>query len=829
MDLDRVSSILEGWRQEVSRPGARSKGRKRPSSPSPSRPGKATVSSATAPATSTGSAQSSGRQSTTRESRSSVQDRSNQSTLARPPPSSTEWQTPLVSWSKVASTFGLSNDRYEDFSFLMYLDIYDPFVKNYVDFNLGNEDPMIVDRLKHFSQFYEKIGSPDDVLDLVKNGLKVPFLNPPPKIFLPNNRSALKDEHKKWVISTIKEYEKMGFVSKVDYVPYCVLPLQVAVHPEKLSLIHDESALNVYVEKSKFKLEGWTKMFEYSRTSSYAIKFDLKKFYYHVAIHEDYKKYFGFSYQMDENSEQSFFVWNVMPYGYTRAPIIARNLLKPLITHWRKMRILICVVFDDGMAVSHDQKMLKKYSLQIQCDLIRAGLFPGFQKCQWKPVQKLIWLGLEWNFKIRSLSISERRIGELYENLQFLLNSWPNVTYRDVSKIVGRLNSMHPVLDGKEQLYSRFLQTCINIRHFNNYPWDKVIELSFAKLFDLAKDELLFWKSNLRMENSRNFEEKRSTTLGWVDASATAIGGIVLKMNYDFCEKIFCIDDTLKHVEQNDSVKKLHVDFVYSALKDLRTQKKYEKLEDFGFFHRMLFEQEKVLDSNERELKAALETVYGCERFISGSVLTLHVDNLNAAKILKVGSSKPRLHKYALEMSKFCTKNEIILNTVAIPRSINFVADGLSRCVDNEDYGVTKEFFDYVQHVCNLHCNFDRFANNLNSKLPLFNSLSYCVGTSGVNSFNYDWGPPFVNWLFPPPNLIMKTVNKLRNCNGIGILVSPEWKSCSFYPFLMNLKAKNATVWSFKGSNLFEAGSDPSSHFGPNFNAAVNVWKIDFT
>ena len=135
------------------------------------------------------------------------------------------------------------------------------------------------------------------------------------------------------------------------------------------------------------------------------------------------------------------------------------------------------------------------------------------------------------------------------------------------------------IVYGKEQLYSRFLQTCINIRHFNNYPWDKVIELSFAKLFDLAKDELLFWKSNLRMENSRNFEEKRSTTLGWVDASATAIGGIVLKMNYDFCEKIFCIDDTLKHVEQNDSVKKLHVDFVYSALKDLRTQKKYEKLD----------------------------------------------------------------------------------------------------------------------------------------------------------------------------------------------------------------------------------------------------------
>ena len=733
-----------------------------------------------------------------------------------------------MSWSEVASTFGLSNDRYDEFCFLQYLDINDVFVQNYVKFNLGTENPLIVGRLKHFSEFYKDIGSPQSVLELVQHGLKIPFLNHPPKIFLPNNRSATRPEHTKWVINTIKEYEKMGFVSKVEYVPYCVLPLQVAVHPEKLSLIHDESSLNAYVEKSKFKLEGWGKMFEYSRICNYAIKFDLKKFYYHIPIHDDFKKYFGFSYPMDE-TEQSFFVWNVMPYGYTRAPLIVRDLIKPLITHWRKMKIFICVVFDDGMAVSKDEKFLEQCSLQIQCDLIRAGLFPGFQKCQWKPVKRLIWLGLEWDLENGSFSIRRRRIDELYENLKKLLDSWPVVTYRDVSRLVGRLNSMYPVLDGKEQLHSRFLQTLINNRHYNNYPWDDYIVLSFHGLFELAREELIFWNKNLERENIRMFEEKSATSLGWVDASATAIGGIILKMNRKFCERIFCIDDSMRHVERSNSARSLHVDFVYSAMKNLNLQKKYEKLDDYGFFHRMLFENEICLDSNERELKAAVETVYGCQSLVSGSVLTLHLDNLNAAKILKVGSPKPRLHKYAVEISEFCRKNEIHLNTVAIPRSANHLADGISRCVDNEDYGVTKEFFEYVQKVCKLTCNIDRFANNINAKLPLFNSTSYCIGTSGVNCFNYDWGLPFVNWLFPPPKMVMKTVNKLRNCHGVGILVTPEWKSCSFYPYLNSLLSDNVTVWAFKGNNVFEQGSDPTSYFGPNFNSAVNIWKLDFT
>ena len=102
-----------------------------------------------------------------------------------------------------------------------------------------------------------------------------------------------------------------------------------------------------------------------------------------------------------------------------------------------------------------------------------------------------------------------------------------------------------------------------------------------------------------------------------------------------------------------------------------------------------------------------------------------------------------------------------------------------------DGYSVTDSFFDECCRLTSLNCNFDRFANNLNAKTTLFNSSSHCVGTSGVDSFNYHWGFGVVNWLFPPPDLIMKTVNHLKLCNAQGLLVTPEWTSSAFYPKLL--------------------------------------------
>ena len=161
---------------------------------------------------------------------------------------------------------------------------------------------------------------------------------------------------------------------------------------------------------------------------------------------------------------------------------------------------------------------------------------------------------------------------------------------------------------------------------------------------------------------------------------------------------------------------------------------------------------------------------------------------------------------------------------------MNKLSDAFSNMVDYEDYSVSKLFFIKAQNITGFNCDFDRFANNFNAQLPRFNSTSYCVGTSGVDAFNYNWEAS-INWLFPAPRLIIRTVNHLKNCKAKGVLITPLWRSSTFFPYLLSPIVQPGVKgsWTFPGQNIFVQGSDKASYFGPNFNAGVVIWKLDFS
>ena len=275
----------------------------------------------------------------------------------------------------------------------------------------------------------------------------------------------------------------------------------------------------------------------YSLEANYGIKFDLKKFYYEMDISEDHQTYFGFMFPMSDGEEPTYFVWTVLPYGYTRAPFIAKSIIKPLISKWRSLGIFVVVYVDDGMAVSQDKHFLKRAALQIQCDcdLLRVGLLPGIEKCFWDPIKCVDWNGIRWDFLQKCISILPHRTDKAVSNIDFLIENWPFVTFRYVSRFVGKISSMHPVFKGRDQLRTRMLQTIINIRHFHECSWDKnIFSIYGDKLFKMALQEIIFWKNNLQKLNNRNFVDPPPSVVGWVDASAFAHGGLVCKIVNDF-------------------------------------------------------------------------------------------------------------------------------------------------------------------------------------------------------------------------------------------------------------------------------------------------------
>jgi len=238
------------------------------------------------------------------------------------------WQRQLHAWEEVAHRYNIDSERYDEFSYLCYLDWLDPFVQNYVNFHKNAEVPLFKNRLRSHVSFWRELNAPPWLLDMIGSGVKIPFENNPPTFMLPNSKSVMDPVHVPWIRATLTEFLKLGFVSVVSEPPHCVLPLQLKNTSGKLAIIYDMSPLNDYVQKASFKLEGWEEMLDYSIDANFGVQFDLKKFYHQIDIADSFKKYFGFMYSLSDTADPVYFVWNTLPYGYTRAPFLARSLLK---------------------------------------------------------------------------------------------------------------------------------------------------------------------------------------------------------------------------------------------------------------------------------------------------------------------------------------------------------------------------------------------------------------------------------------------------------------------------------------------------------------------
>ena len=129
-----------------------------------------------------------------------------------------------------------------------------------------------------------------------------------------------------------------------------------------------------------------------------------------------------------------------------------------------------------------------------------------------------------------------------------------------------------------------------------------------------------------------------------------------------------------------------------------------------------------------------------------------------------------------------CASHKIELLPSWIPREDNETADFISKLSDTDNWGIDYETFAFIEARYGKF-TIDRFADNLNKKVEVFNSKFYCPFTSGVNAFTFDWSNHF-NWLCPPVNLIGDTINHLKLCKGKAVLLVPMWQSSYFWPLL---------------------------------------------
>lgn len=106
-------------------------------------------------------------------------------------------------------------------------------------------------------------------------------------------------------------------------------------------------------------------------------------------------------------------------------------------------------------------------------------------------MQCLEWLGLIWNF---SLNVSGKQIEEMMPSVEFLINKFPLFTTRELARVAGKINSMHPVVGNVSSLTTRQFDQATESRTC----WNPLLIFSFT---EAVRSELTFWFGNIHKFN----------------------------------------------------------------------------------------------------------------------------------------------------------------------------------------------------------------------------------------------------------------------------------------------------------------------------------------
>ncbi|XP_063442680.1 uncharacterized protein LOC134722976 [Mytilus trossulus] len=395
-----------------------------------------------------------------------------------------------------------------------------------------------------------------------------------------------------------------------------------------------------------------------------------------------------------------------------------------MVKYWRENGIDVVLYLDDGFGMCTDKSKCIEDSDFVKKSLEDAGFLINEGKSIFSPVQSLEWLGIVWNASEFSLVIPDRRVNDLRVSLVSVIGRFPNITARTLAQVVGQIISMAPVIGNVARIMTKFCYMAIECRT----EWDKW--LLFPCPYKVLS-ELHFWLKNIHSLNIKLLGHySKSHVVIYSDASGKGAGAYSVELD----KKIF------------------HETWDFSEAQESSTW---------------------------RELKAIELALISFKNVFEGKTLKWYTDNQNCVKIVKAGSMNEKLQFLALSIFSVCIQKCISIDIQWIPRSQNSQADYISRMVDYEDWGVSNEFFQFMNDLWGPY-TIDRFANSQNAKVCRYNSMFWNPCAIAVDAFTQDWSNEN-NWLVPPVYSVIRCIKHLIYCKAKGTLIVPKWKSAAYW------------------------------------------------
>ena len=550
-----------------------------------------------------------------------------------------------------------------------------------------------------------------------------------------NNRSSIEDPDT--VISTIDSYLSDGFISEIDQSEaQFVNPLTVAekrdydTYEMKKRLCLDCSYLNRYIEFPKCKLPNISYISKQIRKGQHLSLIDMSKYYFHVSIRPDMRKYFCFAYVID--GVKRWFQFNVMPFGIACATQIMLAISMPVLDLVKRElnRKIFAYIDDFVLLLSTDPVQAYSEFIIILNIFQELGFQVNRKKIQMPRTCHRI-LGFYLNSETLLLSADERKLLEIDDLITSLRVARP---VKILAKVMGKFLSLGeasqiPVNCFLAKTMNFLLQTVgktelsKNWRIVTTFPWFVREELTYL-LHNILK-----WTGKSTLDDREIIIYNQWLSFdGWLEFSGDGNrdGG------------------------------------AYYAIRDKNK---------FGF--RWFTTPERQTSTSYREL-LTLQSLISSDIVPPNCKFIYITDSQTLCNWMQFGSMKLVPADILKTTYLECLDKKVILKMAWANRSHSVIEEA-DRAVrdDFDEYTLREEDWGFVQSHYSTPFELDMYASNKLHRTPIFYTSTPVIGSSGAPGELGDIDNKLV-FIFPPRNKYFETLKRLsqaKNCMGTLILL----------------------------------------------------------
>ena len=421
------------------------------------------------------------------------------------------------------------------------------------------------------------------------------------------------------------------------------------------------------------------------------------------------------------------YAFTSMPFGLNIAPRIFTKLGDAVVQELRRRGINVAAYLDDWLIWAPSAAQCLESGRLVIEFLSSLGFVINYRKSRLVPQQRFNWLGLTWDLVAHTLCVPEAKRLEIARAVR-TLTSCKLISRRQQERILGSLQFVSvtdKVLKARLKDIGRVWchRSVVHLR-------DKRSPIPVSLL-----RQLLPWTSPQSLSRSVPLRPPPPSVTVHTDASLSGWGGHSgsIRLQGSWSLRL-----------QSCHINVLEAMAVLLTLKRLGLPR--------GVHVRLM------LDNN-----AIVHCINRC------------------------GSKSKAINHVVLAILQFCRKADLFLTAFHIAGVRNVVADSLSRTRPLEsEWCLDERSFRFILNLV-PDLEVDLFATAENYRLPVYVSPNVDPQAVATNAMVLDWNQWSRVYLFPPVNLLMKVLDKLRLFRGKAALVAPMWPKSSWFPLLQEL------------------------------------------